>query len=174
VTHVFTDCTGPYGFVSYNGTVVSTWSFSPGTLSVKHQAQGFKINGATVDYAATIDYTKNGTVYSKHRVADATGTTKTGKPITHHVDYAVTYDTTAKCITRDGSSETTVGSRGISRTIEGYKRCGIGSLGCPESGVYTVTRKALNLTIKIEFPGGPTMEVTLPGGRVVTVPLLCK
>jgi hypothetical protein len=174
VTHVFTNCTGPQGYTSFNGTVVSTWSLSAGKLSVKHVAQGFRINGATVDHTVTVDYTKQGTVYTKHRVGETTGITKAGKPITHHADYTTTYDTAARCITRDGSSETTVGNRGVSRTIAGYKRCGIGSLGCPDSGVYTVTRKALNLTIKIEFPGGATMKVTLPGGRVVTVPLLCN
>ncbi len=175
VTHVFTGCTGPYGLVSFNGTVTSTWSYAAGKLSVTHVAKGFRVNGATVDHTVSIEYQKSGTLITKHRVATTKGSTLTGRAITHQADYTTTYDTVARCLTRDGSSDTSIGLAGVSRTISGYKRCGIGSLGCPVSGTYTITRKLLKLTIIVEFPGGPEMVISTPQGKgSITLPLACK
>jgi hypothetical protein len=175
VTHVFTGCTGPYGLVSYNGTVTSTWSYAAGKLSVTHVAKGFKINGATIDHTVTIAYTKSGALITRHRVGDSKGLTLTGRVISHHADYTTTYDTAAKCITRDGSSVTSIGKAELTRTISDYKRCGIGSQGCPMSGTVTITRKLLGLTLVVEFPGGPEMLVSTPQGKgEITLPLDCK
>ncbi len=171
VTHVFTNCTGPYGLTSFNGTVTSTWSKIANGVSVKHETTGFKINGSTINHTVTIDYTKVGTVYTKTRHGSSTGTTAAGKAITHKADYVTTYDAGTKCIKRDGSSNTTIGGRDFSRSITGYERCGIGMLGCPKSGTFTLTRAKLSL--KIDFPGGATMNVTV-NGKTYKIGLICR
>jgi hypothetical protein len=171
VTHVFTNCTGPYGLTSFNGTVTSIWSKIANGVSVKHEAKGFKINGATIDHTVTIDYTKVGSVYTKTRHGASTGSTAKGRPITHKADYVTTYDPSTTCLTRDGSSDTTIGGREFSRSIKGYERCGIGLGGCPKSGTFTLTRAKLSL--ELDFPGGAMVDIVL-NGRTYKRPLLCR
>ncbi|MGZ3419149.1 MAG: hypothetical protein ACXWUG_04985 [Polyangiales bacterium] len=161
VTHVFTNCTGPYGLTSFNGTVTSTWSKIAGGFQVVHVAKGFQINGATVDHTATIAYTKADGVYTRTRKGSLTGTTAKGRAITHSADYVTTWDPTAKCITRNGSSDTTIGLREFSRSITGYERCGVGYLGCPKSG--TVELKRPRIDVKLSFPGGPAVDIEVNG-----------
>jgi hypothetical protein len=174
-TSVFTNCTGPAGHV-YNGTVVSTWTFGTGTLTVTHSATGFHIDKATLDHNATIVYTKNGTTYSRHRSGTTTGTTFAGSTINHTFDYTATYDASAKCITRDGSSSGTIGQRAFSRSISGYERCGIGEWGCPKSGTIKLSRTmpAPELTLTLDFPGGAKVDVTRPNGTESEYNLLCN
>ncbi len=171
VTHVFKDCTGPEGLVAFNGTVTSTWKKIPGGFEVTHEAKGFKANGASVDHTVTIDYTKTGGVYTKHRVGSTTGLTAKGKAITHSADYVTTYDPSTKCLTRNGSSTTTIGARNFSRSIDGYVRCGIGSFGCPNSGKFLL--KTPKLSLELDFPGGPLVDVKL-NGKSFERPLLCR
>lgn len=175
VTHVFNDCTGPYGLVHLTGTVTSTWSKVAAGVEVVHQATGFRINGATVDHAVTIDYTRAAGVYTKTRHGTSSGTTAKGRAIAHQADYVTTYDATSRCLTRDGASQTTIGGARLSRTIEGYVRCGIGLGGCPKSGKYVLTRTApVARSIELDFPGGAVVDIKIDGGAVIQRPLVCR
>jgi hypothetical protein len=176
ITHVFTNCTGPYGLVQFNGTVTSTYVREPNKLTITHVADGFKINGATISGSRTIVYSLAGTVLSKTRTGDWSGTTAKGNPISHKASFVTTFDVAARCITRDGTAETTIGGRSYSRSIDGYKRCGIGRLGCPESGVVTLsrTKDGTTLTLTIEFLGGRQYKVTRPNGTEVIRSLFCR
>jgi len=171
VTHVFTNCTGPYGLTSFNGTITSTWSKIANGVSVKHETTGFKINGATIDHTVTIDYTKVGSVYTKTRHGSSSGTTAKGRAITHKADYVTTYDASTTCIKRDGASNTTIGGREFSRSIKDYERCGVGLGGCPKDGTFTLTRAKLSLTL--DFPGGAKVDITI-NGKKYERPLLCR
>jgi hypothetical protein len=175
-THVFKDCTGPYGLVGFNGTVTSTYAKTAGSLTITHQATDFKINNATITGSRTVVYTLSGGVISKTRTGSWTGTTGKGKPITHNASWTATYDIAAKCVTRDGSATTSVGGREHSVTIDNYKRCGIGSLGCPESGTVVLqrTKAGESLSVTIEFLGGRQYRVTGPNGRTATRGLICR
>jgi hypothetical protein len=175
-TSVFTNCTGPLGRHTFNGTVISTWSFAPGMLTVTHQSTGFHIDRATVDHQATIVFTKTGSFYTRHRAGSTTGTTDAGDAINHVFDQGMTWDSAAKCITRDGTSSGTLGGRAFSLSIDGYERCGIGSWGCPKSGTITLTRTqpAPQLSLSLHFPGGAKVEVTKPNGTTVERGLLCN
>lgn len=172
---VFTNCTGPLGQHTFNGTVTSTWTFAPDMLTVTHDATGFKIDNATVDHTATIVYTKSGTTYSRHRSGSTTGTTGNGESLSHSFDYTATYDPTTKCITRDGSASASIGNRQYSASVTGYERCGVGDLGCPKSGTVTLAREsplpALSLSLK--FPGGASVDITKPDGQEITRGLIC-
>lgn len=175
-THVFKDCTGPYGLVNFNGTVTSTYVRAGGTLTITHEANGFKANGAAIDGKRVVVYSRSGSVVTKHRTGSWSGTTKKGKAFTHEADFTVTWDAAAKCITRDGTAQTTIAARELSHTIAGFKRCGIGNLGCPESGKITLerTRGANTASVTIEFLGGRDVTITGPNGRTVTRQLVCK
>lgn len=163
VTHVFTACTGPYGLTSFNGTVVSTWSKTATGLQVAHVAKGFRINGATVDHAVTIAYSKASGVYTRTRKGSSSGTTAAGKAITHSADYVTTYDATTRCIRRDGGGQTSIGGASFSRSISGFERCGVGLGGCPKSGKLTLTRPKLD--VSLSFPGGPRVDITVNGKK---------
>lgn len=175
-THVFKDCSGPYGLVNFNGTVTSTYVRTDGTLTITHEANGFKTNGAAITGKRIVAYSKSGSVVSKHRTGSWSGTTKNGKAFTHETDFTMTWDGAAKCITRDGTAQTTIATRTVSHSIEGFKRCGIGNLGCPESGKITLarTRGDRTASVSIEFLGGRDYTLTGPNGRTVTRQLLCK
>lgn len=175
-THVFNDCTGPYGLVHFTGTVTSTYVRADGLLMITHQATGFKINGATISGSRVVAYSVSGTKITKHRTGDWSGTTAKGKPITHKADFTTTYDAAAKCITRDGSASTSIGAREFSITIAGYKRCGIGSLGCPESGevVLERTKRGESLQVTVEFIGNGQVRITGPNGGQVTRRMICR
>jgi hypothetical protein len=175
-TSVFTNCKGPLGLHTYNGTVTSTWTQSSDSWTVTHHATSFKIDNATLDHDATIVYTKTGTTYSRHRSGATSGTTGGGEAIDHNFDWTVTYDPTSKCITRDGSADATIGGRAYSASITGYKRCGVGDLGCPQSGTVTLSREMPkpSLSLRLEFPGGASVDITRPNGTTVERGLLCN
>jgi hypothetical protein len=173
-TSVFTNCTGPLGQHTFNGTVTSTWTFAPGSLTVTHSTSNFKIDNASVTHDATIEYSKSGTTYTRHRSGHTTAITARGETLDHTFDTTVSYDPTTRCVTRDGSSMATIGSRKLSRTITGYERCGVGELGCPQSGTLTLSRTNLvTLTLTLSFPGGAKVDITRPNGTEVTRPLIC-
>ena len=179
-THVFTNCTGPLGKHTYNGTITSTWTRDAAnkTLTAVHTSSDFAIDGAkmtaltiTVTHAKQADGT-----WLKTRKGDWSGATGKGKPITHHADYTATYDPASKCVTRDGSSSTTIGGREHTRAVTGYKRCQVGTgLGlCPKSGHVEITKKSGAITVKIDFDGTSQAKVTTTTGRTFSVPMLCK
>lgn len=175
-THEFKGCSGPYGFANFTGTVTSTYVRGEGTLTVTHEATGFKANGASISGKRVVVYSKSGSVITRHRTGTWTGTTKNGKDFSHDADFTVTWDSAAKCITRDGSAQTAVASREFSRSISGYKRCGIGALGCPESGTIVLerTKGANTASVTIDFLGGRDFNVTGPKGHTASGKLVCN
>ena len=177
VTHVFKDCTGPYGMKKFNGTITSTYAVAgDGKITVTHAADGFTANGATITGQRVVTYTDAGSIWTKTRSGQWSGSTASGKALTHDASFVTTYDTSTKCLTRDGSAQSTVGGRSFERTVDGYKRCGIGLGGCPDPGELTLstTKSATTLTLKIDFEGGTKYSVTRPSGRVVQRLLVCN
>lgn len=174
-THVLKGCTGPYGLVDFDGTVTSTYVRAGGTLTITHEANGFKANGATLSGKRVVVYSRSGTLITKQRTGTWNGTTKKGKPFTHTASFAVTWDPATRCITRDGSAQTTVAARELSRSISGFKRCGIGTLGCPESGTIVLerTKGDNSASVTIEFLGGRDFTITGPRGGKVSRKLVC-
>ena len=175
-THLFNGCSGPYGLANFTGTVTSTYVRGNGSLTVTHEANGFKANGAEISGKRVVVYTRNGAIITKHRTGEWTGTTKNGKAFSHTADFTATWDSAAKCITRDGSAQTTIAAREHSHSITGNKRCGIGDLGCPESGTIVLERtkaSGVSASVTIEFLGGREYTITGPKGGKVTRALAC-
>lgn len=177
-THVLAGCVGPQGKRKYTGTVTATWTApAPGQLAVVREARGLQIERIddgvvlTVDRTANVTFQKSGTVFSKTRNVTMTGTTSNGKNVTRTANWNLAYDTSTRCLTRDGSSTSTHEGRELTRTVAGYKRCGVGWFGCPQSGTLTVNRKKgvgdaeKDLAISIEFTGDRGYTVTGGNGR---------
>lgn len=175
-THVFAGCTGPHGMVSFNGTVTSTYAPEAGKLTVTHAASDFKINGATISGSRVVVYTRAAGVITKDRTGSWSGQTAKGAAISHEAHFVTSYDSNTRCITRDGSAETSVGGRSFSRSIEGFKRCGIGRLGCPDGGKVVLSASGPNRSgsLSIEFLGGRHYTVILPSGRELNRLLVCN
>lgn len=176
-THLFKGCSGPYGLANFTGTVTSTYVRGNGSLTITHEATGFKANGASVSGTRVVVYTKAGSIITKHRTGNWTGTTKNGKDFAHTADFTATWDSSTKCITRDGTSTRTVGGRELSFSIAGYKRCGIGDLGCPVSGEIVLERtkpSGVSGSVTIDFLGGRDYTITGPKGGKVTRALVCN
>lgn len=171
VTHVFNNCTSLRGLKKLNGTVVSTWSFEPGKAKVVHAAMDFNIDGAVISGSRSVEYSKVGSVYTKHRVGSWSGATASGKPITHDADFVTSFDTSTGCAVRNGEASSSVGKREFSRKVEGLERCGQQFRGCPDAGKITIARAGRSL--QIEFLGGRNAEVTLPSGSVVSKQMAC-
>ena len=176
IAHVFGACTGPYGMKKFTGTISSTYTREAGALTVTHAADGFTANGATVSGSRTVVYKRQGAVTTKTRTGNWSGATAKGKELSHTASFVTAYDASTKCLTRDGSAQTTIGGRSYERSVDGYKRCGIGRLGCPESGTTTLSRTKGDdtTTLTIEFLGGIRYRVTRPNGRQVTRALICN
>lgn len=175
-THVFSGCTGPYGMVNFDGTVTTTYAFDGTTLTITYEANGFKANGAEIAGKRVVTYTIDSAgIVTKHRTGNWSGTTKSGKAFTHTADFTVTWDPSSKCITRDGSADSTIATRDVSWSIDGYKRCGLGDLGCPASGSITLerTKGDKSAAVTLEFLGGRDYTVTGPKGNSVTESLTC-
>ncbi len=175
-THTFKGCKGPYGLIDFDGVITSTYVLDGSTLTITHEASGFKANGAQIEGKRVAVYTRAGAVVTKHRTGSWSGTTKKGKTFAHEADFTVTWDAAAKCITRDGTAQTTIAARQVSHTIAGYKRCGIGNLGCPESGTITLerTRGVKSQSVTLQFEGGQDVTITGPGGRSFSRQLVCN
>jgi hypothetical protein len=174
--HVFSKCRGPYNMAEFNGTITTTFTREPGKLTITHEAEGFTANGASISGKRIVVYTREGSVITKSRTGSWSGTTGKGKPISHEANFVTTYDNATKCITRDGSAQTTIGGRSFERTVDDFKRCGIGRGGCPDSGKITLSRTkgGESLSLSIEFLGGVRYRVTRPNGRQVTRLLICN
>jgi hypothetical protein len=180
--HVFTNCTGPQGRVTYNGTITSTWKIvSASELTVTHEATSFTAKGpnVTVTFSGSrvVDYTHSGTLWTKKRTGSWSGTIERNsdgksESWTHTANFTSTWDSSTKCYTRDGSAENTIGDRSFGRTVTGYKVCG-GLFACPQSGELELDRKdgTVKITVTVVSPG--VVEITGPRGNTVKRHLLC-
>lgn len=175
-THVFKGCSGPYGLAAFDGTVTSTYSVADGKLTITHTFDGFKANGAQISGTRVITYAKENGKIVRTRTGNWSGTTAKGRAITHQASFVATWDPATRCIERDGSAQTTIGAKSFERTLSDFKRCGIGRLGCPDSGklVLTRTKDAESLSLTIEFLGGTSYRVTRPNGTSVERHLVCN
>lgn len=178
VHHVFKACRAPWSLKTFDGSVDSTYVRDGNKLTITHVFDGFLANGATLKGTRVIAYTWENGVISKLRTGNFAGTTKKGKEISHTANFSATYDSNAKCVTREGSAQTTLGNRNFERVITDYKRCGIGALGCPDSGKITLSKtndvKGVDVSVSVEFLGGTSMRITRKNGKTVDRQLLCN
>jgi hypothetical protein len=170
VTYVFDDCTGPYGMVHVTGTVTAVYSrTSSGAVQVVLSGSGVKVNAAVVDLDATVTATQANGVKRAEVVSNATGTGPRGGKVDRNGTYTITYDSTAECVTVDGSWSTRTGVRTSSTVVAGYKRC---KGTCPVAGG-SITNTTGRTVITLTYDGSAVASWSTSGGRSGTVNLQC-
>jgi hypothetical protein len=171
VTYVFNDCTGPYGLVHVTGTVTAVYSRAGnGAVQAVITGTGVKVNAATVDLNSTVIASQSNGVKKADVVTNADATGPRGNTITRDGAYSVTYDTTAQCITIDGTWTTKAGLRTASTVVAGYKRC---KGACPAAGGSIVHTSARSSVVTVTYDGDATAAWTTADGRSGTVTLQC-
>lgn len=166
VTHEFKGCTGPFGLVSVNGTLITTFSVAgPGMLKFDEQSQDLVVGKTPITQSASGTITFSGSKRLVSWTGTYSGATPKGLPIKHNGSYSGVYDAANGCVELDGSASTSIGLRGVKTTTTGYKRCGLGGI-CPSAGTITATGLLSKLTVKITYLGGGMAELTLPSGKV--------
>jgi hypothetical protein len=175
VVHVtLNDCTGPFGLVHVSGQLTATFSQGPSGLHVDVASTDLTANGRPVTESGSGDISVSGTTRTTKWQGAWTRVNAAGETVSHTTDATIVYDASAGCRTTDGTAQTNVGAREIDSTINGYKICtnASGTEGCP-SGEIIHTSKRTGASIKIEFDGSASAQITGPKGHTVDVPLVC-
>lgn len=171
VTYVFNDCTGPYGLVHVTGTVTAVYSRAGGgAVQAVITGSGVKVNAATVELDATVVASQTNGVKKADVVTNATGTGPRGNSLARDGAYTVTWDTTAQCITLDGTWTTRAGLRSASTVVAGYKRC---KGQCPAAGGSIVHTSTRSNVVTVTYDGDATASFSTSAGRSGTVTLQC-
>ena len=155
VTLKLDKCTGPFGKVVLEGSLVATFSkTSANDLHVDIVAgEGTTGNGHALTYAAQVDVRFDGTQRVVTYHGSSSGTTKRDKAFSRHTDATIAFDVTTHCGQIDGVSKGSIGKYAVDVTIEGVKAC---RDVCPAGG----TAKA---TVDGPLVKGASIEVTFDG-----------
>jgi len=151
VTHSFDDCVGPRQR-SLSGVVTSTWTLADGVLSVLHEAEDFSIDGARVDHVTNVEYRFEGGSILRDRTSSTVGETASGKAIDHSGSFAIAYDVSSGCYTRDGQARVSIGAHEWTRSVEGWVACG-DLFTCPSAGSISMSGPRGSGSIEITSSG---------------------
>lgn len=172
VTYVLTNCTGPYGLVKVSGTLVAVYSRAAGGgVNVVITGNGLKANDSTIDVNSTVIATQSNGVKKAEVTINGNGTGPRGNSFTRKGAYTITFDTTAECVTVDGTW--TTGSARIasaSTVVSGYQRC---KGSCPASGGSIVHTAANKTVVTLTYDGSATASWSSSTGRSGSVNLQC-
>jgi len=163
VTLKLDKCTGPFGRVVLEGSLVATFSrASANDLHVDIvAANGTTANGRQFTYAARADVRFEGTQRSVTYHGASSGTTKRGKSFSRQTDLAIVADVATHCAQIDGTSNGTVGRYDINLTIEGFKGC---RDACPTAGLARATVDGplvKNASVEVTFDGSEKAHVKI-------------
>jgi hypothetical protein len=172
VTYTFAGCTGPWGLIELNGQEIANFAAGEeeGSIAVTLDSKDLTANGNAVDHHADVlvsfpDEGGKKVVWK----GGYTSSTKKGLPVTHTSDLVFTVDGDA-CRSVNGTTNGTVGDRGLTVTYDELSRCG--GWTCPSGSIDL--ESARGLTSSVDFDGTATAIVTGPRGREWEVPLFCK
>jgi hypothetical protein len=170
------DCTGLFGRRVVSGTELI--HFSAGANGVLHadlQSQNLTVDGRPASHVASADITFDGARRNVSWQGSWQGMSEAGEAVSHSSDLTIDVDTTAHCRTRNGTAETSIGTREIASTITNVKVCrdADGDAGCP-TGSVVHTRVATGKELTVTFDGSDQAEITTPKGASFELPLVCK
>ncbi len=180
-TYVFTDCTGPHGLVTVNGTLTVAYSAPSSTeLKVSFSIdQPFTITGARgrqaviSDWAASADVTASGTDLATRTLdwsGRLSGTTRRGIAFDHSSTWQVSWTVGGDCITESGTSTGQIGALSVATTVSDYQVC---ADTCPAAGSeITIIDSTDGLKYDLEY-GTDTATYTGPLGKKYTYMPLC-
>jgi hypothetical protein len=167
VTVKLDKCTGPFGKVVLEGSLVAT--FSKTTASDLHvdvvAADGMTGNGRALTYAAQVDVHFEGTQRAVTYHGSSSGTTKRDKAFSRHTDATMAFDVATHCGQIDGVSKGSIGNYDVDVTIEGVKAC---RDVCPGGGTAKATVDGplvKNASIQVTFDGSDKAHVKIETQR---------
>jgi hypothetical protein len=150
VTYSFNGC--EWGNATLEGNEVATFmpGDAPGSMAIDLQSQGLTANGNSVDHHATALVTFGAGTKTISWQGGFSGTTASGKHIEHSSDLTLFADSQA-CITVNGTTDTTIGLRGIHLEFDDLERCGPAGT-CP-LGTVKATAKLTGVKVTLVFDG---------------------
>jgi hypothetical protein len=163
VTLKLDKCTGPFGKVTLEGSLVAT--FSKASANDLHvdivAADGTTANGRELTYAAQADVRFEGTGRTVTYHGRSSGTTKRGKSFSRETNLSIVADLATHCAEIDGTSKGSVGRYDINLTIEGFKGC---RDACPTAGLARATVDGpfvKNASVEVTFDGSDKAHVKI-------------
>lgn len=170
VTYTFNNCTGPHGHRQITGVVKAVYTVvDANALNVSFTGTDLTVNKATVDWSATANVTRAGTLYTMIWKGQFSGTTYRGREFSRTNDKTVTWDTATKCVTINGVSEGDVHKRNLRTEVKNLAKCE----GTCASGEIVITNLDNEKTISLSLDGTGAATFTGPRGNSVTVTLAC-
>lgn len=167
------NCKGRFGRHSVSGTVIV--QFTPGDANMMHAdftSQGLTIDGKAANHSASAEITfENG---ARHIVWTGGFDTvsDSGEAIVHTSNLTIHVDTVAKCRTRNGTGQTTIGDRQMSTTFTDLKVCR-GDLGVRSCPTGSVSHTRGDKSVSVAFDGTNVAVVTGPKGQTFEKTLMC-
>lgn len=133
VSVVMRGCTGPFGKVAIDGTLVATFSkMADDVVHVEIVASpGATANGRDFSYASQSDVRYEGPRRTITYRGSSSGTTARGRSYSRATNVTVATDMGTHCVAIDGTSTGKVGPYDIDLTIDGFRAC---RDTCPTAG----------------------------------------
>jgi hypothetical protein len=162
VTVKLAGCTGPFGKVVLDGSLVAT--FSKSSSNVLHvdiaASDDTTANGKALAYAAQADVRYDGAQRFLTYSGQSSGETKRGKTFARHTDLSIVADVSSHCAKIDGVSKGSIGKYEIDLTVEGLDGC---RDQCPRAGKVSATVDGPALkgaAVSVVFDGSPNAHVS--------------
>jgi hypothetical protein len=160
-------CTGPFGRVVIDGTLIAAFSkSSSSTLRVDvHTGEGTTGSGDPLRYAAYAEVRFDGTQRFLTYHGQSSGTTVRGRPFSRETDLSVAADFATHCATFDGTSKGTIGRYEIDLAIEGLRGC---RDACPNAGLARATVDGplvRDASVEVAFDGSNEAHVKVDARR---------
>ncbi|HEY8075429.1 MAG TPA: hypothetical protein VIF62_14995 [Labilithrix sp.] len=174
VTIALHGCTGPFGKIALDGTLVATFSKTATNVLHVDIADGGDLaaNGASFHYAAGVDVTYAPGTRKLDYHGHSDGTTKRGVAFDRHTDLAIVADVDKKCVSIDGVSKGSLGRFDLDLTIDGFHGC---ESACPTAGSAKATLRTPNreIDVEVDFDGSDRAHVKAPK-HAFDVALACE
>ena len=177
----FDDCTGPLGLEHVNGSLDGQFVRDPsGALVVQIANVDLVFGGrAVLAYSATAELapsTSDPTVRDFSWNVHWEAPSRRGLLVAHtaslnmKIDAASTGPLGGHCTVIDGTTNGSVGGRGLDTVIERLASC---PGKCPVAGTITSTGQVSHRTLTFVFDGSDVAKVTKPDGETIDVALVC-
>jgi hypothetical protein len=174
VTHVFTNCTGPFGLLHLNGTVkVEHATPSASELDLTLSASNFAVNKATLtSWQATAKITADA---SGGRAmtwdGNLQGTSGRGLQFSRKNHKQIQWTAKSGCVSVNGTSDGLFAAASLHTEVKTFSWC---TGGCPDaSSEITVTDVDDGKSFDLKFGGGPSATFTGPDGTAKQLALAC-
>ncbi len=163
VTIALHGCTGPFGKVALEGTLVATFTKTAADVLHVDLADGgdLSANGASFHYAAGVDVTYAPGTRKLDYHGHSDGKTKRGVSFSRHTDLAIVADIEKKCVAIDGVSKGSLGRFDLDLAIDGFHAC---EGACPTAGSAKATLRtpSRELDLEVDFDGSDHAHVKAP------------